>query len=126
MIEYELKTIVAVGLVMPAVFGDPTRGWVRRVLAFPPLLWVGLVSYGFFLWHLAVIDKLQDGGVDDTLGVPLFTLIALAGSLGIAAISWYVIERPSLRLARRLTGPTAQTRTLADDRAAAAAEAPPS
>ena len=126
MIEYELKTIVAVGLVMPAVFGDPTRGWVRRVLAFPPLLWVGLVSYGFFLWHLAVIDKLQDGGVDDTLGVPLFTLVALAASLGIAAVSWYVIERPSLRLARRLTGPTAQTRTLADDRAAAAAEAPPS
>ena len=126
MIEYELKTIVAVGLVMPAVFGDPTRGWVRRVLAFPPLLWVGLVSYGFFLWHLAVIEKLQDGGVDDTLGVPLFTLIALAASLGIAAVSWYVIERPSLRLARRLTGPTAQTRTLADDRAAVAAEAPPS
>jgi len=126
MIQYELKTIVAAGLVMPAVFGDPARGWVRRVLAFPPLLWVGLVSYGFFLWHLAVIDKLQDGGVDDTLGVPLFTLIALVASLGIAALSWYVIERPSLRLARRLTGPTAQTRTLADDRAAVAAEARPS
>jgi peptidoglycan/LPS O-acetylase OafA/YrhL len=58
--------------------------------------------------------------------VPLFTLIALVASLAIAALSWYVIERPSLRLARRLTGPTAQTRTLADDRAAVAAEARPS
>jgi len=126
MVQYELKTVVAVGLVLPAVFGDPTRGWVRRVLGFPPLLWVGLVSYGFFLWHLAVITKLQDGGWDDKLGVPLFPLVALAGALAIAAVSWYALERPALRLARRLTGPTAQTRTLADDREAVAAEARPS
>jgi peptidoglycan/LPS O-acetylase OafA/YrhL len=126
MIDYELKTVVALGLVLPAVFGDPTKGWVRRVLAFPPLLWVGLVSYGFFLWHLAVITKLADGGWDDKLGVPLFTLAALAGSLGIAAVSWYALERPALRLGRRLTGPTAQTRTLADDRAAVTAETSPS
>jgi peptidoglycan/LPS O-acetylase OafA/YrhL len=118
MIEYELKTVVAIGLVMPAVFGEPTRGWVRRVLAFPPLLWVGLVSYGFYLWHLAVIEKLKDGGWDDKLGVPLFVVVALAGALAIAAASWYCVERPALRLGRRLTGPTAQTRTLADDRAA--------
>jgi peptidoglycan/LPS O-acetylase OafA/YrhL len=52
--------------------------------------------------------------------------IALTASLGIAAASWYVVERPSLRLAHRLTGPTAQTRTLADDRAAVAAGARPS
>jgi peptidoglycan/LPS O-acetylase OafA/YrhL len=52
--------------------------------------------------------------------------VALAASLGIAAASWYVVERPSLRPGRRLTGPTAQTRTLADDRAAVAAEARPS
>jgi peptidoglycan/LPS O-acetylase OafA/YrhL len=123
MIEYELKTVVAVGLVAPAVFGDPTRGWVRRVLAWPPLLWVGLVSYGFFLWHLAVIDKLKDGGWDDTLGLPLFTLAALAIALAIAAVSFYALERPIVRLGRRLTGPTAQTRTVADDRAAVAAEA---
>jgi peptidoglycan/LPS O-acetylase OafA/YrhL len=126
MIAYELKTVVALGLVVPAVFGDPTKSWVRRVLAFPPLLWVGLVSYGFYLWHLAVIDKLADGGWDDKLGVPLFTLVALAGALAIAAVSWYALERPALRLGRRLTGPTAQTRTLADDRAAVAAETSPS
>jgi peptidoglycan/LPS O-acetylase OafA/YrhL len=118
MIEYELKTVIAIGLVMPAVFGEPTRGWVRRVLAFPPLLWVGLVSYGFYLWHLAVIEKLKDGGWDDKLGLPLFVVVALGGSLAIAAASWYCVERPALRLGRRLTGPTAQTRTLADDRAA--------
>jgi peptidoglycan/LPS O-acetylase OafA/YrhL len=118
MIEYELKTVVAIGLVLPAVFGEPTRGWVRRVLGFPPLLWVGLVSYGFYLWHLAVIEKLQEGGWDDKLGVPLFILVALAGSLAIATVSWYCLERPILRLGRRLAGPTVQTRTLADDRAA--------
>jgi peptidoglycan/LPS O-acetylase OafA/YrhL len=126
MIAYELKTVVALGLVVPAVFGDPTRSWVRRVLGFPPLLWVGLVSYGLYLWHLAVIDKLADGGWDDKLGVPLFTLVALAGALAIAALSWYALERPALRLGRRLTGPTAQTRTLAEDRAAVAAETSPS
>ena len=118
MIQTELKTLVGVGLALPAVFGDPARGWVRRIMGFPPLLWIGLVSYGFYLWHLAVIDKLQDGGWDDKLGLPLFIVVAFAITAAIAAASWYVVERPSLRLARRLTGPTAQTRTLADDRAA--------
>jgi peptidoglycan/LPS O-acetylase OafA/YrhL len=122
MIQYELKTVIAVGLVLPAVFGDPARGWVRRVLGFPPLLWIGLVSYGLFLWHLAVIDKLQSSGLDDDVGVPLFTVVALVVALAIAAVSWYVIERPALRLGRRLTGPTAQTRTLSDDREAVVAE----
>jgi peptidoglycan/LPS O-acetylase OafA/YrhL len=126
LVDYELKTVVALGLVLPAVIGDPTRGWVRRVLAFPPLLWVGLVSYGFFLWHLAVITQLHRWGVDDDAGIPLFTLAALGGSLAIAAVSWYALERPALRLGRRLTGPTAQTRTLADDRAAVAADTSPS
>jgi peptidoglycan/LPS O-acetylase OafA/YrhL len=123
MVEYELKTVVAVGLVLPAVFGDPAKGWVRRVLGFPPLLWVGLVSYGLYLWHFAVIKELRAAGWEDTLGLPLFVVVTLAITLAIAAVSGYAIERPCLRLGGRLTGPTAQTRTLADDRAAVAAEA---
>jgi peptidoglycan/LPS O-acetylase OafA/YrhL len=121
-VETELKTIVGVGLALPAVFGDPTHGWVRKVMGWPPLLWVGLVSYGLYLWHLAVITKLDDGGWEDKLTLPGFIAAALAGSLVFAAVSWYLVERPALRLGRRLTGPTAQTRTLADDRAAVAAE----
>jgi peptidoglycan/LPS O-acetylase OafA/YrhL len=122
--EYELKTVVAAGLVLPAVLGDPTRGWVRRALASPPLLWVGLVSYAFYLWHLAAITKLEEWGVGRELGAVGLTAAALAGSLAIAALSWYALERPILRRARRLTGPTAQTRTLADDQAALAAREP--
>ena len=118
LVEHGLKALVAAGLVLPAVFGDPARGWVRRILGAPPLLWIGLVSYGFYLWHVAVIDKLARAGLRGEVGWLGLSAAALAGSLAIAAVSWYLLERPILRLGRRLAGPTAQTRTLEEDRAA--------
>src|SRR5262249_52950501 len=35
----------------PAVFGPQDRSAVRRLLRWPPLMYVGLVSYGVYLWH---------------------------------------------------------------------------
>jgi peptidoglycan/LPS O-acetylase OafA/YrhL len=114
LVEHELKALIAAGIVLPAVFGDPSRGWVRRVLAWPPLLWIGLVSYGFFLWHLAVIEEV-DGAWGSDIGEIGVTVVSFVVTCAIAAVSWYGLERPIMRWGRRLTGPTAQTRTLADD-----------
>ncbi|HXD57566.1 MAG TPA: acyltransferase [Thermoleophilaceae bacterium] len=98
--QHYLKAIVALGLLVPAVFGDPAHGLVRKLLANRALLWVGLVSYGVYLWHRAMITKLHDAGVHNSLA--LFVL-ALAATLAVAAVSWYGLERYALRLGRRLS-----------------------
>jgi peptidoglycan/LPS O-acetylase OafA/YrhL len=83
------------------VFGDPSRGSVRRLLANRALLWVGLVSYGLYLWHAAIIAKVSDLGARDELGSVGFIAATLCLSLLVAAASFYAIERPALRLGRR-------------------------
>jgi peptidoglycan/LPS O-acetylase OafA/YrhL len=89
-----LYAVVAAGIVLPAVFGDQARGLVRRVLANRALLAVGLVSYSLFLYHLAVVIQV------DRWHLPAAPVFALVGSLAVAALSYYVIERPALRLKR--------------------------
>ncbi|HKP90810.1 MAG TPA: acyltransferase [Thermoleophilaceae bacterium] len=89
-----LYAIVGAGIVLPAVFGDQARGLVRRLLANRALLGVGLVSYSLFLYHVAVLVQVK------RWDLPAGTLVALAGSLAIATLSYYAIERPALRLKR--------------------------
>jgi peptidoglycan/LPS O-acetylase OafA/YrhL len=94
-----LYAAVALGVVLPAAFGPPQEGAVRRVLGTRALLWVGLVSYGLYLWHNAVMEKVGTG--DGSWGDFSVLLAAgLAGGLVTAAVSWYVLERPALRLKR--------------------------
>jgi peptidoglycan/LPS O-acetylase OafA/YrhL len=94
---------IALGLVLPAVFGDPDEGVIRRILGWRPILWVGLVSYGAFLYHFAWLGQLVDwrfGSVADDLSPYVWFLAAMAGALAIAAVSWYCVERPLLSLKR--------------------------
>jgi peptidoglycan/LPS O-acetylase OafA/YrhL len=73
--------------------------------------WLGLVSYGIFLWHHDVIVWLVSHDVLDTFSAAPFlalTVIAVAIVVPIAALSYYLVERPLLRLkpgvrGRRLT-----------------------
>ena len=112
MLRHGLSTVVAGSLLVSAVFGWQRRDRVRRVLGWRPLLFVGLVSYGLYLWHLAVVQKVAkataDFMVDSGMGVEtrfVFVLaLAGAGAGAIATASYFLVERPALRL-KRLVGP---------------------
>ena len=68
----------------------------RRFLAHPLVAWLGLISYGIFLWHLAIAEKFGGNGADLPF---VWALIATAiVSTAVAATSYYVLERPILRL----------------------------
>ncbi|MDR6972014.1 peptidoglycan/LPS O-acetylase OafA/YrhL [Leifsonia shinshuensis] len=102
-------------------FAPATSGWSApgRWLEARPMSWVGRVSYSLYLWHWPVIViwvwLLGHPG-------PVGVACAIAVSVGFAALSYYVVERPILRgrmalrpLRRRelVVGLTAVTATLA-------------
>jgi peptidoglycan/LPS O-acetylase OafA/YrhL len=105
-----LYGVVAIALALPVAIGDATRGLLRRVLANRALLFLGLVSYGIFLWHIAVIRQLEDWHLERIELVHpyvLWPVVTLALTTVIATISYFVVERPALGLRRRLLGPAA-------------------
>ena len=93
-------------LLLPAVFGPQQRGLIRRFLRWSPVVYVGLVSYGIYLWHQAWIDK-----VGGWTGQPVFHMsfpaVLTAASfwtLVTASASWFLVERPLLRVRDRRGG----------------------
>jgi peptidoglycan/LPS O-acetylase OafA/YrhL len=106
--EY-LISVIAFGLVpllvlLPLVFGFDDGGLVRRFMRHPVLIWLGLVSYGIFLWHFPVLRALLDLGIADLVPSAQFPVVALATFLvtvPFAALSYYLVERPLMLWSRR-------------------------
>jgi peptidoglycan/LPS O-acetylase OafA/YrhL len=100
--------VAAALLVAPAAFAG--GGLLRRVLRAQPLPWIGLVSYGIFLWHFALGTWIAGyrfpGDNGPGLGLlhhlsHLRTLVlyvlTLALSCAVAAVSYYGVELRFLR-----------------------------
>ena len=88
-----LLLIAAVLVVAPAVFA-PARGIVSSILRWPALGWLGVISYGIYLWHIPVLAVIDPG--HSMSFVPL--LILTSGlTIGVAAVSFYFLEAPILR-----------------------------
>ncbi|MBV9318419.1 MAG: acyltransferase family protein [Mycobacterium sp.] len=71
------------------------RGAVARVLACRPLVWLGTISYGVYLWHWPIF-MVVNGELTGWSGLPLFVLRCLA-TVVVAAGSWWLIEQPIRR-----------------------------
>jgi peptidoglycan/LPS O-acetylase OafA/YrhL len=105
-VRHYLIEVIAVGLLVPAMFGNPARGLIRRLLRNRALLYVGMVSYGVYLWHLAVLEQLERWDFESLGGHPsvVWFAAALPISLLLATVSYYAIERPFLSLKNRVRG----------------------
>ena len=97
---YLLVGVIAALVILPAVFGADGGGLWRRTLRHRSLVWLGLVSYGIFLWQFPVLIFLLDADVDGFL--PL-TVLTFTLTVGCAALSYYLLERPLMRRVRRRT-----------------------
>jgi len=93
---------IAVALVIASAV-QPTRRSVwsplRAVLSLGVLRWVGLISYGLYLWHwpaTVVLTETRTG-----LSGAELTLLRLAATFGAATLSFYLVEQPIRRGALR-------------------------
>jgi len=76
------------------------QGPLAAALSIRPLRWIGMISYGIYLWHWPIIvyfDQARTG----LSGAPL-DLARIALTLVIATASYYLVERPLRR--RRFQG----------------------
>jgi peptidoglycan/LPS O-acetylase OafA/YrhL len=80
-----------------------------RLLASPPLVWIGLVSYGWYLWHWPMLSfsRIYSFGTDNVIR----DIAAVSIGLLLAVASYFLIERPCLRL-RRLKMPPVTRRKI--------------
>ncbi|MBQ0903404.1 acyltransferase [Micromonospora sp. U21] len=122
-VKLTLYVAIASLILIPVAFGGPTR--VKQALSSGPSRWLGVVSYGLFLWHPLVLELIYL--LDDR---PLFTggllstfALTMLFGLAYAAASYYGVERPIQLLgSQRGPGPRGPEPVSA---AAAASPGPP-
>jgi peptidoglycan/LPS O-acetylase OafA/YrhL len=108
--DIALTSMMLAFVLAPAVW-DTFAGVPQRLLAAAPLAWLGLISYGVFLWHLTIaellilpemrhhfeapglglLEHIPDGGT------PVMLALTLAASCAAAAASYRFVELPFLR-----------------------------
>lgn len=108
-----VAALAAGGLVLAAA----TPGSVSRMLSWSPLRWLGLRSYGIYLWHWPVIALAAAVAGPGSTGVGLW-LVETVTAVTLAAASWRWIEEPIIRNGFRVTV-VARYRVVADSAASA-------
>jgi peptidoglycan/LPS O-acetylase OafA/YrhL len=95
-----LYALVALCILLPGVFGETAGGLPRRVLRLRALGWIGLISYSFYLYHTIVIAQLAKGIRAGNLphSYVFVLVVSFLLSCAVAAVSYYVVERPMMRL----------------------------
>lgn len=115
LIRQALFGAVAFLVVAPAVLRPTSTSPILRALRWRPLVALGIVSYGVYLWHLSVMSWLMPHlplGAPGVDGISRPTFVSVVGtaivlSVTVAGVSWFGVERPILR---RVRGNRAHTR----------------
>ncbi|WP_101952177.1 acyltransferase family protein [Mycobacterium sp. 3519A] len=85
--------VAAVLVVAPVALdqGSP----VAKALAWRPLVWLGAISYGVYLWHWPIFLAVN-GERTGWSGWPLFG-VRCAATVAVATASWWLLEQPIRR-----------------------------
>ena len=80
--------LVVAALAHPASWLGPALGWA-------PLRWIGVRSYGIYLWHFPII-VLTTPNVLKSVDLPL-QILQVVATIIVAALSWRFVEEPIRR-----------------------------
>jgi peptidoglycan/LPS O-acetylase OafA/YrhL len=122
--RHELNAVIAVALVAPVALGT-LRGRAARIFELRPVVFVGVISYGIYLYHVGVLVFLLKTGLlpVDTGSRAAFLAIAAVASFLLGWASYRIVELPCIALGRRLADSHERKPTGTLDRSAGSASA---
>jgi len=99
--RYFLFVLMGALLLLPFAFGTERGGIIRAAVSSRPIVFLGTISYGIYLWHFGIMKIIHDDWLD--LGPAqgsflVVTGLTLAVSIVVASLSWFLLERPLVRL----------------------------
>jgi peptidoglycan/LPS O-acetylase OafA/YrhL len=97
------EALCAVGLILPAIFAGTGTRPVHRLLAWPVLIWLGLVSYGIYLWQASALEAVADLtplGRDVADPSLWWIPVGFGACIAAGALSWYLLESRFMSLRR--------------------------
>lgn len=91
-------SFIALMFLLPIVLGRQDGAAMRTTVASRPIVWLGLVSYGIYLWHEAWMFKWLEWTGKPALAAPFLPMVGATLVLTImcGAASWYLVERPAM------------------------------
>ena len=79
-------------------------GWVAKALSLRPLVFLGVVSYGFYLFHVVIIKFIQRWtSAHHVAHDRLLTPLTFSVTLCVAALSFYAYELPIVQWGKRVS-----------------------
>lgn len=103
LVRFDLAALIAFLLLVPATLGRRRDDPLRRAFTTTPFAFLGMISYGIYLWHAPVIFKIvhTDWWLNLNLkpydGFWLEFAVVVPPTLVLAAASYYLIEKPTMR-----------------------------
>ena len=105
LLEHFLYGITSVAFVIPFCLDEGTSRIVK-IFSCQAFVWLGTISYGMYLWHFLFLG----GDFANTylpyrigdMGIATRLLITIPGSIAVATVSYYLIERPLIRSLSRV------------------------
>jgi peptidoglycan/LPS O-acetylase OafA/YrhL len=99
--RFSLQSFSVAIVIINVLFG-PWYGKIRDCLSSRPFTWLGKLSYSLYLFHYGVFVVINDLWHTESLqGVPAYAVYYL-GSLALATASYYLVEKPMIRLRKRV------------------------
>lgn len=92
--------VAIVGAAMTTVYliQDEQAAWVRRTMTSRPLLYLGRISYGLYLWHYTVYFVVKN----NVTSYPYKPVLQISLSLVVAAVSYHFLELRFLEIKDRM------------------------
>jgi len=95
---FTLATLAIASILMVVVVWPESL--FLKILKLAPLVWIGRISYGLYLWHWPVRGFVYGATTHPS---PLQVIVAVFLSFAITSVSFYLIERPFLAWKKRLS-----------------------